>query len=204
MAEPGYSLRDLIAAASTAENMPLNERTTRQYIDEGLLPPPRVRQAGGGYGEDHLLRLRMVMRLSAQYVPVRDIQRFVERLPAAGLRALLDRSPVARSPSEGDAQTYLQRLSDGVRMQVLGHALQQDQDVPTPRQVPAVVLPKRSARPAVSEGQAERSEWVRIAVDPDVELHVRLRPDLNQRRVLERLTQAVRAVLRDEGEGAHS
>src|SRR5258708_583614 len=116
MAEVAYSLRALIDAAATEERVSLSERAVRQYVAQGLLPSGR----GGSahipqYGEEHLLRLRMIIRLAAQYVPARDMQRFLDRLPAASQRALLERDPLVRLPTEGDAQAYLDRLTTGIR-----------------------------------------------------------------------------------------
>ncbi len=205
MAEVAYSLRGLIDAAATEEHVNLSERAARQYFAMGLLSPGR----GGSahipqYGEDHLLRLRLIIRLAAQYVPTKDMQRFLERLPSASQRLLLERVPLVRLPTEGDAQMYLDRLASGLRLHP-DPTLAEPSDDPAKRPRPVVVLPKRAERnaaQAMPASQLERTDWARVKIDPDVELLVRLQPGRDPQRLLEALTQAVRAALIKEREGA--
>jgi DNA-binding transcriptional MerR regulator len=204
MAEVAYSLRALIDAAAAEERVNLSERAVRQYVAQGLLPSGR----GGSahipqYGEEHLLRLRMIVRLAAQYVPARDMQRFLDRLPAASQRMLLERDPLVRLPTEGDAQAYLDRLTTGIRMQAESASANPPDD-PAKRPRPVIVLPRRAERAAAAPGQTakpERTDWARLSIDPDVELLVRLAPGKDPQRLLDSLTQAVRAALKKEREG---
>jgi hypothetical protein len=67
-----------------------------------------------------------------------------------------------------------------------------------------VVLPKRAERAAPAPAQvvkSERSDWARLSIDLDVELLIRLHPGKDPQRLLDSLTQAVRAVLKREREG---
>lgn len=201
MAEVAYSLRALIDAAAAEEGVNLSERAARQYFAQGLMPPSRDTASGPRYGEEHLTRLRLIIRLAAQYVPARDMQRFLERLPAAGQRALLERAPLARAPSEGDTQAYLRRLTAGLRLYPGGGAVAAVPDDPAKRQRPVVVLPKRAERAASAPAPgAERSDWARLSIDPDVDLLVRLHPGKDPRRLLDALAAAVQSALREERE----
>ncbi|HXT38198.1 MAG TPA: MerR family transcriptional regulator [Chloroflexota bacterium] len=206
MAEVGYSLGALIDAAAAAEGVRLSERAARQYFAQGLLPPARGVHANSLYGEDHLLRLRLIIRLAAQYVPARDMLGFLDRLPTASQRAVLDRGPIARLPAEGDAQAYLQRLTAGLRMHQEGGTAAAVPDDPAKRQRPVVVLPKQRPDKVVPSAppKIERSDWARVSVDPDVELLVRLFPGRDPQRLLDAMTEAVRAALRKEREGSSS
>jgi DNA-binding transcriptional MerR regulator len=203
MAEVAYSLRALIDAAATEERVNLSERAVRQYVAQGLLPSGR----GGSahipqYGEEHLLRLRMIVRLAAQYVPARDMRRFLDRLPAASQRMLLERDPLVRLPTEGDAQAYLDRLTTGIRMQAESTSANPPDD-PAKRPRPVVILPRRAERAAapVQSAKPERTDWARLSIDPDVEVLVRLAPGKDPQRLLDSLTEAVRAALKKEREG---
>ena len=203
MAEVAYSLRALIDAAATDEHVNVSERAVRQYVAQGLLPSGR----GGSahipqYGEEHLLRLRMIIRLAAQYVPARDMQRFLDRLPSASQRTLLERDPLIRLPTEGDAQAYLDRLTTGVRLQPDSTPANPPDD-PAKRPRPVVVLPRRTERAAAPAPtvKSERSDWARVPIDSDVELLVRLYPGQDPQRLLDSLTQAVRIALKKEREG---
>src|SRR4051794_26403139 len=70
-----------------AQAVGVPERTIRYYIAEGLLPPPSGRGKAAFYTEEHLLRLRLVRKLSERRVPLAE-QR-VQQLPVAEVRELL-------------------------------------------------------------------------------------------------------------------
>jgi DNA-binding transcriptional MerR regulator len=65
-------------------------RTVRYYIAEGLLPGPGARGKGAAYGQEHLLRLRLIRRLAAQRVPLAEMRDRLARLSYDDVRALLD------------------------------------------------------------------------------------------------------------------
>jgi DNA-binding transcriptional MerR regulator len=219
MAEAAYGLKDLVALAAAAEGMPLTERVARQYISDGLVPPALGTDGSMPFGEQHLLQLRLVMRLAAQYVPLREIQRYVDRLPAEGLRTLVNRPFPSRSPSEGDSQAYLTRLTRGLPPSLSAHGLFKDgipkDGIPTPPRTPMSTarprgLPNPPAAPATAQPQppanaphhtklrSARSAWTRVVVDPDVELHVRTTHDVGQQRLVDALVTAVQEVLATE------
>jgi hypothetical protein len=198
MAEIAYNLRSLIGAAREAEGTALGEHTARQYVAE-CLPPPTANMAAP-YGEEHLLRLRLAIRLAAQYVPVREIARYLDRLSLPATRILLDRPPVPRSPAEGDVQAYLERLSRSIPSSALlpinSHGMSAQPRPPTAVQP----RPKRNAARPVAE--PEYSEWLRVVVDADVELLVRWRAGGGGQRLAERLAAAVREALAAGGDGS--
>lgn len=200
--EVRYSLRELVAAATDAEGGPFDARAARDYINTGLLPPMRT-ATDQPYGEDHLLRLRLIIRLTRQYVPLKEIQRFLDRLSSAGLRGLLDRSSLVRFPSEGDAHVYLERLLATVPPTMRALAV-------GPHPVPAVSpAPPAAPRPrAISTRQSgmtarevQRSEWLHVAVDPDVELLVRMRSGYDAHKLASRLSEALLWALATEAGG---
>jgi hypothetical protein len=191
MPEISYSLSSLIAAALAAEGVSLGEHTARQYVQE-CLPAP----AGtvSPYSEDHVLRLRMVIRLAAQYVPLREIARYLDRLPSPALRIMLDRPLVPRSPAEGDVHAYLERLLRGVPPTAMLPILPPVTSVAVPRPpAPQTPRARRAAdRPATEPAY---SEWLRVVVDPDVELLVRWQPGVGRQQMVERLAAALREAL---------
>lgn len=205
-----YSLADLIALVSSAEGIPLSERVVRQYIDDGLLPPC-ARNLGMSYTEDHLLQLRLVSRLAGQYIPTREIQRFMGRLSPDGLRYLVERPLPARSPSEGDAQAYLARLSRNVPSPLLSQGLftgaistaRPPTVSPRPRGIPESVPQtgrlgqKLGATDSRAATGVTRSPWIRVSVDADVEINVRAN-GRDQKRLVDALVAAVQEVLAAE------
>jgi DNA-binding transcriptional MerR regulator len=210
--EVTYNLADLISQLATLEGVSLNERVVRQYLADGLLPAPGQRGGAKPYGEDHLVHLRLVARLSSQYVPPREIQRFVGRLSPEGMKSLVDRPLPSRLPSEGDAQAYLNRLSRSLPSMLISQALftgaiqtppRTAAATPRPRGVspaPAADTPTKelvqAATPKTAP-RAMRSPWIRVTVDPDVEISVRANGH-DQKRLVDALIAAVQDVLANE------
>ena len=99
-------LRELTRAAG------VSVRTVRYYIAEGLLPPP----AGGGprshYTAAHLDRLRLIARLKAAYLPLREIRRRLAGLDDDAVRRALAAAPEAdrADAARDDAAAYLDRV----------------------------------------------------------------------------------------------
>lgn len=71
--EPRFSLADLV------ESSGLPERTVRNFITEGLVPPALGRGRSRYYTTDHLQRLELVARLRAERLSFDEIR---ERLSA--------------------------------------------------------------------------------------------------------------------------
>lgn len=88
---PRYSMADLEAAT------PFNARTIRFYIAQGLLASAHGRGPTATYDEDHLLRLRMIAELKAQYLPLDQIG---ERLAAMTTDDLVAHFAIQRTPNE--------------------------------------------------------------------------------------------------------
>jgi DNA-binding transcriptional MerR regulator len=200
MTEVSYSFRDLVAAAAAAERLTLDERTARHYVAEGLLPtPPRGRGATVTYTDEHLAQLRMVLRLVNQYVPQAEIRRWLPTLSAAQLQALLDRPALPRLPVEGDAQAYLSRLRKTVAVSAPQRAT--PHEAPIPLSIAPATRSRRASTspPAPTTPAYERGMWLRIAVDPDVELLIRTRGFGPPAEMVDRVVAAVQAALVAEG-----
>ena len=156
-------------------------RTIRYYLAKGLLPSAG-RGPAASYGPGHRDRLRLIRRLQDAHQPLGVIGDKLKVLDDAGVAAALA-EPGAAAEATGPATAY-----DYVR-QVLGQS-------PRPSEPPAdAARPELSAAtvPPPTALQPHRSTWERIALHPDIELHVR-RPlaRADQRRLDALLEQAQR------------
>src|SRR5438093_3979309 len=66
----------------------VSARTVRYYVQRGLLPPPVFRGRDTVYSTEHLLRLKAIRRLQAQFLPLDAIQQELERCSPEALRRL--------------------------------------------------------------------------------------------------------------------
>jgi DNA-binding transcriptional MerR regulator len=117
MSEPGdlrLSIRDLSARTG------VSIRTIRYYLAAGLLPSPGARGKSASYGEEHLLRLRLVRRLVDQRVPLTEIRDRLEALSVEELRVLLaeeetHQARLAKADRAGTPREYVATLLERAR-----------------------------------------------------------------------------------------
>src|SRR5436309_7478607 len=79
----GYTISELAEAACTTP------RTIRFYTAEGLLPPPDARGRFALYSDEHLDRLRLILRLKEAYLPLSAIRERLCNLTHSEVRELL-------------------------------------------------------------------------------------------------------------------
>ena len=125
----GLTIEDL------AERVGVSVRTIRFYIAEGLLPSPEGRGKAASYGEEHLLRLRLIRRLVDQRVPLAEQRERLSRLSLDDVRSLL---------AEADRQT---------------RELQRAEAAPSPKEYVAALLKRaqahRGPRPPAGQSPAK-------------------------------------------------
>lgn len=152
-------------------------RTVRYYVQQGLLPSPGL-GAGARYSPGHLARLRLIRRLQREHLPLAEIRRRLEGLDDKAIQALLETPPAGDAAGTSSAVDYVRAALGG----------------PAPG-TPEV--PQR--RPSAVPPAADRAQWERIALSPDIEVHVRRPLSREDNRRLEKLLEEARALFRREG-----
>ncbi len=215
--EARYSLAELARVTG------VTPRTVRYYIAQGLLPGANDAGPGASYDADHLARLRLIRELQRQHLPLAEIRTRLAGLHPGEVAVLLDEqaSAAAAQPATSSALDYirgvlgtgLQDAQPGQPRRALrsmssppapsgptAHALFQrlEASEPTTPAPPAPASIAEATPPPYETPTAERSQWDRIALTNDIELHVR-RPlsRLDNKRV-ERLITIARQVLGEE------
>lgn len=193
-AENDYSLQDL------ADLTGVTPRTIRFYVAQGLLPSPGRVGPGATYGPGHLARLKLIRQLQREHLPLAEIRARLESLPDAAILALSE-APHGTSASSS-ASEYIRGVL--ARTRVAGRP------APHPYAAARLVAPPMPALPATAPAPAsptpspaetpspDRSQWDRVVLVPDVELHVRrpLTRQLNKR--VERLIAIARELLEED------
>jgi DNA-binding transcriptional MerR regulator len=164
-------------------------RTVRYYVQQGLLPSPGL-GAGARYGAGHLDRLRLIRRLQREHLPLAEIRRRLERLNDASIRSLAD-TPLHRSAAPlGSAVDYVRSALGAASSRPKPPSARGSRPVP-PRA--AAALPPSPRPPAT-----DRAQWERIALSPDVEIHVRRPLSREDNRRLEKLIAEAQALFGKE------
>ncbi len=209
----GYSLPELAKLGG------VTPRTVRYYISEGLLPSP-----GAGpqarYTDEHLDRVRLIKELQRNHLPLAEIRTQLRGVPRDEVRKLLhahrpgaqrqtsaldyirsvlggasprpSRPPAALPAAEPPAPTWAASARADTVTAVAEEA--------EPRYWRAT-LPSAAAAAAPlapRQLQPDRSHWERIALDPDIELHLRRPLTRRQNRAVSRIIGAAREILEED------
>lgn len=190
-----FSLADLCALAD------VTPRTVRYYIAQGLLRPASGAGPGARYDDGHLYRLRLIRRLQRDHLPLVEIRRRLDALTDDEVERLASEpAPVTDSASDYIAR---QLGSRGIRAGVPSPGVPVadipplgPHGLPTPRIGPA-------SRPADPEDppttpEPTRSQWERIVLAPEIELHIRRPLGRDQNRRVDRLLESARAILEED------
>jgi DNA-binding transcriptional MerR regulator len=193
-----YSLQGLADLAGATP------RTIRYYIAQGLLASPGRVGPGTTYTEGHLNRLRLIKRLQREHLPLAEIRARLAALDDATVASLVE-APLAE-PASGSAIDYIRGVLGGDgptgQLPLTPPSRTSPPASPAFSRLPAYDLPASSpAEPGGSGSSSpapDRSQWDRILLAPDVELHVR-RPlaRLVHKRV-ERLITIAREILEED------
>ena len=213
-----YSLTEL------ADLGGVTPRTVRYYLAQGLLPSVGSSGPGSKYDPGHLARLRLIRRLQAEHLPLAEIRRRLEALTddeIAGLAGQAEPPP----PSDS-AFDYLRSVLDGSSaLRRFAEAPPAPVRLPPPRLSrsgpsdvgTALRRPVMSSRDAVSESvpkpygtaeereapapagrTVERSQWERVGITPDVEIHIRRPLVRAQHKQVDRLIAIARELLEED------
>jgi Ca-activated chloride channel family protein len=168
-------------------------RTVRYYITEGLLPGPGTRGKGTVYGEEHLLRLRLVRMLAEQRVPLAEIREQVGSLALPEVQALLNeehrraqrQARVAESP-----RAYISSLLDRARPGV--QSPHRSQYASVKPQAP-MAEEMRVDKDLTPQEEAGGEGWWRWELLPGIELSVRADALGRHRGLVEELLRVARS-----------
>ncbi|MEO8229047.1 MAG: MerR family transcriptional regulator [Chloroflexota bacterium] len=192
-----YSLQDLADLAN------VSPRTIRYYVAQGLLPSPGQVGPGAHYTDAHLARLRLIRRLQRDHLPLAEIRAKLAALDDETIASLVEGEAAAPPPSSSALDYVRSVLGGGVtatrsRGAPDGQALRRlDLFEVQPANSPSLPAPPTPAKPAPSEPPPDRSQWDRISLTPDIELHIRRPLSRLQNKRVERLIAIARELLEE-------
>jgi DNA-binding transcriptional MerR regulator len=193
----GYSLSDLSDLAS------VTPRTVRYYVQQGLLRSPDVAGPNTRYEEGHLWRLRLIRQLQRDHLPLAEIRKRLSALTDEEVQALVGGRPV---PPQDSAVDYIRTVLGARGMPVPPPPMAAA--APPPQQAVSSVrvseMPAAGYGPAppgaavMTPAQPDRSQWERVALSPDVELHIRRPLSRDHNRRVDRLISIARQLLEED------
>ena len=181
----------------------VTSRTVRYYIAQGLIPAPGTAGPGPKYTDADLARLRLIRRLQWEHQPLAEIRARLAGLDDTAVMALVE----TPEPPKETALDYIRRVTGGHRVSESGapfleraHYASAAPPAFSAATAPdlAPTVPAAPALESPAEPRLERSQWERIELAPDVELHVR-RPLARQTaKRVDRIVSIARDLLEEE------
>ena len=183
-----------------AERQGLPVRTIRFYIAQGLLPGPGSRGKSAVYGEEHLVRLRLIRQLSERHVPLSKIQDLLQGLSLDEVKALLaeeeDRSVLlTEAERRKSPRDYVTALLDDARQarQTPQQAAPRPYPATSPGKPPFSVSAhelRTQRKPPTTAERVEGDPWLHWTLAPGVELHVSVEARARYAELIQRLLRA--------------
>ena len=166
-----------------ADRAGVSPRTVRYYIQQGLLPAPE-KGPGAHYGPEHLERLLLIKRFQREHLPLAEIRRLLEESGD---------SPRSVGAELASRRNRMSSAEDYVRdvLSSSGHGVSEPHGI-VPHRPPPLSPLKKFLAPI-------RSQWDRIILSSDVELHVRRPLTREQNKQVERLLDAARDIFQENG-----
>jgi DNA-binding transcriptional MerR regulator len=94
MTAQSYDIQELVELSGVAR------RNIYFYVQQGLLPPPQGAGLAARYGQDHLLRLRLIPLLRRQGLRLDQIREKLVNLGTAEMEQLIDQAQQISQPVE--------------------------------------------------------------------------------------------------------
>jgi DNA-binding transcriptional MerR regulator len=207
----GYAMSDpaRYSISELADLAGVTPRTVRYYLAQGLIPSPGATGPGVKYGDDVLDRLRLIRRLQREHLPLAEIRTQLAGLDGASIAELAAEAPVAGAARATEAEPadsaldYVRRLlaperaPQGSLLRRVAVRESPAAYAPMPALMtgppPAALPPDEAAAPPL-----ERSQWDRISLATDIELHVRRPLTRSQSRKVDRLVTIARELLEED------
>ena len=179
-----YTLTELSALAG------VTPRTVRYYLGQGLLPAVGIPGRGAKYDDTHLARLHVIKRLQAEHQPLAEIRRRLETLDDNTIAAIAaEPTPTPRSDSALD---YIRRITSPAPSRAL--YMREAPPLFAANEAPRSPEPQQSAPSA----RLERSQWERVDLAPDIELHIRRPLPRSTAKRVDRLIEMARDLLEED------
>jgi DNA-binding transcriptional MerR regulator len=189
----------------------ISVRTIRYYLAQGLVPTADKEGPATRYPEATLARLRLINRLRDAHMPLAEIRKQLLALSDDQVLALAG-TPVEPEPA-GSALDYVRSVLGGSRPELTPlppaapAALAMPvpaSEVPEPRRMllrrASIDAPSADAAAAPDDTPSfgQRSQWERVAITSDIELHLRRPLSRRDNRLVERLLAFARQLQEDQ------
>lgn len=200
--EPQRRSTSTLSLADLARLADVTPRTIRYYISQGLLAAPTGSGQAARYGEGHLARLRLIRRLQREHLPLAEIRARLVGLSDEDVRLSVAEETEAPRPPTDSATDYIRRVlaagSTPAAPAAPARSLLLRASPHMASEAAASFAPSAPSPPPVADAEPDRSTWERVALTPDVELHLRRPLDRQTNKRVDRLIRIARELLEED------
>jgi DNA-binding transcriptional MerR regulator len=148
----------------------VSTRTIRYYAQEGLLPEPVIQGKYAYYNDEHLERLKLILQLKNNYLPLKEIRQIITSLSTQEVQDLLKSKEKEGIPGSSHLNNNIPQVSDSARDYIARLLKTQPEAVqPAPRLMPPLPTKVKQVPQIITDPAGEK--WQRIHLAPGVELH---------------------------------
>ena len=162
-------------------------RTVHFYIQQGLLPPPDGAGRGARYTEAHLARLRLIRRLQREHLPLNEIRRQLAALTDEQIGQALAAGTPPSTRTSTSALDYIESVRSG--------AGRKRRAAPASRPMLGAVA---SLTTESIQSPVRHSQWERIVLNDDLELHIRRPLSRERNRFVDKLLAFAKQMTQEE------
>jgi DNA-binding transcriptional MerR regulator len=200
-----YTITDLEKATG------LNRRTIHFYTREKLIPPPDGTGGGARYGEEHLLRLRLIGEMQKSHLKLTGIREALDTMTIAEMRAL------SKKIESAPQQAWDRQALEGWLTANQPAAPQASMAEPAPEPYasgasdsfsflniipPAPAAPRKTSANYLQDLKrskpVQEEQWRRLTVADGVEINVRADVERRHRQQILHCIEALRKTLHEE------
>ena len=153
----------------------LNRRTIHYYTQQGVIPPPEGKGGAARYGEEHLLRLKLIKPLQESHLRLAGIREALEEMSLKEMQTLLNLASSEESWDTVSLQAWV-----GEPLAQYWFEVPEDSEPPRGRRSRFLRNLQRSPVP-------EETTWQRVPLAEGVELNIRSDADRRVRSAVVRL-----------------
>jgi DNA-binding transcriptional MerR regulator len=176
--------------AELADLAGVTPRTVRYYLSQGLLSAVGASGPGAKYDVGHLARLRLIKRLQGEHLPLAEIRRQLASLDDSAVVAIAAETP----PPADSALDYIRRVTAPARPSRATYLREASPLFTATEAQPAPEPPQ----PSGPSPRLQRSQWERVDLAPDIELHIRRPLPRSTAKRVDRLIEIARDLLEED------
>jgi DNA-binding transcriptional MerR regulator len=181
-------MADKYLISDLAEKAGVTVRTIRYYTQLGLLPEPERPGKFACYTNEHLERLELIRKLKDLRLPLWEIEQVLKTPNTGELQELLEKIESSTPKTfEASTQASITENKPGKSaLEYIANIMNAQQHI---NESQALYAPASPAPQPYRAGRSSSTEWTRIEINSEIEIHCRQPLSSEKQRKLDKLIE---------------